>query len=117
MNIRSASALSCGLLLALASCGSSKAVTTAAPAAAPAVTNAAPAATTAAPATALAPSTALAPATAAPDPGAVTTQPAAVPAAAVPEIYKFKTNKVGGGAVDGAEFAGKPTAFWFWAPT
>jgi hypothetical protein len=35
----------------------------------------------------------------------------------VPEIYNFKTNKVGGGAVDGAEFAGKPTAFWFWAPT
>jgi hypothetical protein len=24
---------------------------------------------------------------------------------------------VGGGALDGAEFVGKPTAFWFWAPT
>jgi curli biogenesis system outer membrane secretion channel CsgG len=86
MNIRGATALGCGvLLLTLTSCGSSKAVTTVAPAAAPA-----------------------------------TTQPAAAPpapAAAVPEIYNFKTNKVGGGAVDGAEFAGKPTAFWFWAPT
>jgi hypothetical protein len=72
MNIRGAAALGCGLLLTLASCGSSRAVTTAAPAA---------------------------------------------PAAAVPQIYNFKTTKVGGGAVDGAEFAGKPTAFWFWAPT
>ncbi len=79
MNLRGATALGCGLLLTLVSCGSSKAVTTAA-----------------------------------------TTQPAAAPAApaaAVPQIYNFKTIKVGGGAVDGAEFAGKPTAFWFWAPT
>jgi hypothetical protein len=106
MNMRGASVLGCGFLLTLASCGSSKAVTTAVPAAAPAATTAAPAA---------APSTAAAAA-----PGAATTQPAsapAAPAAAVPQIYNFKTSKVGGGAVDGAEFAGKPTAFWFWAPT
>jgi phosphate-selective porin len=101
MNIRGVSALSCGLLLTLASCGSSKAVTTAAPAA-PA---AAPAATTV---------------KAAATPAATTAKPAAAsaaPAGALPEIYNFKTNKVGGGAVDGADFAGKPTAFWFWAPT
>jgi hypothetical protein len=107
MNIRGASALGCGVLLTLASCGSSKAVTTAAPAAAPAATTAAPAATTVPAATTAAPA-------------ATTAAPAAgspAPAAAVPEIYNFKANKVGGGAVDGAEFAGKPTAFWFWAPT
>jgi hypothetical protein len=94
MNIRRATALGCGLVLTLAGCGSSKAVTTAA-----------------APAS-------VAPAAAAP--AAATTQPAAAPvtpAVAVPAIYNFKTSKVGGGPVDGAEFAGKPTAFWFWAPT
>jgi hypothetical protein len=97
MNIRGASALGCGLLLTLASCGSGKAVTTAAPAAAPAATTAAPSAPSA----------------------AATAQPAApaASAAAVPKIYNFKTVKVGGGALDGAEFVGKPTAFWFWAPT
>ncbi len=82
MKLRGATALGCGLLLTLASCGSSKAVTTAA--------TAQPAAATAAPAAA---------------------------ASAVPKIYSFRTTKVGGGAVDGADFAGKPTAFWFWAPT
>jgi hypothetical protein len=114
MKILRVSALSCGLLLTLASCGSSKAVNTATPAAAPAPATAAPTTGAAAATTA----TASAATTAAP--GAATTQPAATPAgpaAAVPAIYNFKTTKVGGGAVDGAEFAGKPVAFWFWAPT
>lgn len=105
-------ALSCGLLLTLASCGSSKAVNTATPAApSAAASTAAPATAAAAAATTVATSAAL---------SAATTQPAAAPAApaaALPAIYNFKTTKVGGGAVEGAEFAGKPVAFWFWAPT
>jgi hypothetical protein len=108
MRIRGVTAVTCGVLLTLASCGSSKTVNTAAPAAAPAATTV-KAATTGV--------TAAAPAVSTAAPAASTTLAAATPAAALPEIYNFKANKVGGGAVDGAEFAGKPVAFWFWAPT
>jgi hypothetical protein len=53
------------------------------------------------------------------------TQPAAAPgeaapqggAPAVPEILQYKAKQLGAGEVDLASFAGKPTAFWFWAPT
>jgi hypothetical protein len=36
---------------------------------------------------------------------------------AVPEALQFTAPAVGGGAIDAASFAGKPTVFWFWAPT
>ncbi len=35
----------------------------------------------------------------------------------VPEALQFTAPLVGGGTFDGAEAAGKPTVFWFWAPT
>ena len=53
-------------------------------------------------------------------PSDATTAPAAdaaEPAAVVPEILAFTAPLVGGGTFDGAAVAGKPTVFWFWAPT
>ena len=47
-------------------------------------------------------------------PAADTTGPAAV---VVPEVLAFTAPLVGGGTFDGATAAGKPTVFWFWAPT
>lgn len=41
----------------------------------------------------------------------------AVPAGDVPEILRFTSPLVGGGELDAATLAGKPTAFWFWSPT
>jgi len=38
-------------------------------------------------------------------------------AAEVPELLQFTADLVGGGTFDGAATAGKPTVFWFWAPT
>ena len=35
----------------------------------------------------------------------------------VPEALQFTAPLVGGGTFDGAAAAGKPTVFWFWAPT
>jgi hypothetical protein len=35
----------------------------------------------------------------------------------VPEALQFTAPLVGGGEFVGAEYAGKPTVFWFWAPT
>jgi hypothetical protein len=72
-----------------------------------------------------------APTTAAPstDAAADTTAPAAgvdgttaepaptEPAVVVPEALQFTAPLVGGGTFDGAASAGKPTVFWFWAPT
>ena len=37
--------------------------------------------------------------------------------AEVPELLRFTAPLVGGGEFAGAEFAGRATAFWFWAPT
>ncbi|MEX0848088.1 MAG: hypothetical protein WD023_09945 [Ilumatobacteraceae bacterium] len=38
--------------------------------------------------------------------------------ASVPEIMQFTASLVGGsGTFDGAAEAGRPVAFWFWAPT
>ena len=46
------------------------------------------------------------------------TEPAAtVATAAVPEALRFTAPLVGGGTFDGAAIAGRPTVFWFWAPT
>jgi hypothetical protein len=39
------------------------------------------------------------------------------PAVVVPEALQFTAPLVGGGTFDGAAAAGKPTVFWFWAPT
>lgn len=36
---------------------------------------------------------------------------------AVPEALQFTATLVGGGEFSGADFADKPTLFWFWAPT
>ena len=38
-------------------------------------------------------------------------------AVVVPEALQFAAPLVGGGTFDGAAVAGKPTVFWFWAPT
>ena len=47
-----------------------------------------------------------------------TTEPATTEAAVVvPEALQFTAPLVGGGTFDGAAVAGKPTVFWFWAPT
>jgi hypothetical protein len=46
-----------------------------------------------------------------------TTTPATDPAVVVPEALQFTAPLVGGGTFDGAAVAGKPTVFWFWAPT
>jgi hypothetical protein len=35
----------------------------------------------------------------------------------VPAVLDFTAPLVGGGEYSGALAAGKPTAFWFWAPT
>jgi hypothetical protein len=39
------------------------------------------------------------------------------PAPVVPEALRFTAPAVGGGEIDVASFAGRPTVFWFWAPT
>ena len=36
---------------------------------------------------------------------------------AVPEALRFTAPLVGGGEFDGSAIAGRPVAFWFWAPT
>jgi hypothetical protein len=70
---------------------------------------AAPAATTAAPAT-----------TAANPVGsasiATSTAPRPAPAG-ITAVLAFTAPVLGGGSLDGASLAGKPVAFWFWAPT
>ena len=50
--------------------------------------------------------------------GDSTAEPAPTDAAvAVPQALQFTAPLVGGGTFDGAAIAGKPTVFWFWAPT
>jgi len=36
---------------------------------------------------------------------------------AIPDALRFAAPLVGGGQFEGASVAGKPVAFWFWAPT
>jgi hypothetical protein len=38
-------------------------------------------------------------------------------AGGVPTALQFRAPLVGGGEFDGTSAAGKPVAFWFWAPT
>jgi thiol-disulfide isomerase/thioredoxin len=40
----------------------------------------------------------------------------AVPAPAVPEVLDFTAATVDGGTFAGADLAGRPAVFWFWAP-
>ncbi len=49
-----------------------------------------------------------------PDAGTATRRRRAV---VVPEALQFTAPLVGGGEFSGAAVAGKPTLFWFWAPT
>ena len=35
----------------------------------------------------------------------------------VPKLLQFSAPLVGGGTLSAAEYAGRPSAFWFWAPT
>ena len=49
--------------------------------------------------------------------GATTAAPATPQVADAPEILQFTSALVGGGQLDASTLAGKPTAFWFWAPT
>ena len=51
---------------------------------------------------------------------AATTAPATAAdadAGAVPALLQFSAPLVGGGSLDAATLANKPTAFWFWSPT
>lgn len=54
-----------------------------------------------------------------PDPTIEAADGAAAPAPTddAPEILRFTGPLVGGGELEAAGLAGKPTAFWFWAPT
>ena len=51
-----------------------------------------------------------------PDPGVAATTDTALDTA-VPEALRFTAPLVGGGEFDGTTVAGRPVAFWFWAPT
>lgn len=42
---------------------------------------------------------------------------AETPVIDVPAALAFRAPLVGGGEFDGAAYAGRPVAFWFWAPT
>ncbi len=35
----------------------------------------------------------------------------------LPDALRFTSPLVGGGSIDGASLAGRPTVLWFWAPT
>jgi hypothetical protein len=45
------------------------------------------------------------------------TEPAADDVVTAPASLQFTAPLVGGGEIDAATLAGKPTLFWFWAPT
>ena len=108
-------------VLALAACGDDSASSsvgaaqgtitnaTAAPAIGAAPSSSAPATSIA---TGVATTGAAATTTAAP----VTTGATTPPPVAVPEVLRFQAARIGGGTVDAAAYAGKPVAFWFWAP-
>lgn len=97
----------------VAGCGGSTKQTTSAPVVASQPAAGAPTVTQAASAPAAAPGTAVVASGA----GAAVTLPTPAATAAVPDILAFTAATVGGGSFDGAAYAGKPVAFWFWAPT
>jgi hypothetical protein len=50
-------------------------------------------------------------------PASTQVEPPAAPAPAeVVELLKIAPAKLGGGTIDLAQYAGRPVAFWFWAP-
>lgn len=51
-----------------------------------------------------------------PDPGTAATTDLSISTAA-PEALRFTAQLVGGGEFVGSQLAGRPVAFWFWAPT
>ena len=51
------------------------------------------------------------------DAGNTDKEPAPTEPVVVPAALQFTAPLVGGGTFDGAAVAGKPTVFWFWAPT
>jgi hypothetical protein len=51
------------------------------------------------------------------EPGNGDGTPATTPSVPVPEALQFSAPLVGGGEFTGADYADKPTVFWFWAPT
>ena len=55
--------------------------------------------------------------TSAPAGGVPDTTDSTTDAVVVPEALQFTAPLVGGGTFDGTAVAGKPTVFWFWAPT
>lgn len=36
--------------------------------------------------------------------------------AGVAEVLRFSAPRLGGGTIDGEDYSGRDTAFWFWAP-
>jgi hypothetical protein len=38
------------------------------------------------------------------------------PSSAMAEVLDFTAPQLGGGTLEGADYAGKDTAIWFWAP-
>ena len=48
---------------------------------------------------------------------AATNAEATATANSVPAVLQFTAPLVGGGQFEGASVAGRPVAFWFWAPT
>jgi hypothetical protein len=98
-------------LLALAACGDDSGSE---PSATASATPGASAATTVAAPTASTTASAGGDATAPPSSAAA---PQVTNAAAIPEALDFSASFVGGGEFDPTAYAGKPVAFWFWAPT
>lgn len=61
-------------------------------------------------------------------PDASSSRPASAPASAVspggpsgaattvPDVLDFTAPRLGGGTIEGAQYAGSPLAIWFWAP-
>lgn len=41
---------------------------------------------------------------------------ATVPAASIPEVWRFSAARVGGGTIEGADLTGEKVAVWLWAP-
>lgn len=117
MTRRSRPLLIVGVLALASACGGGTTESTA-PAAAPAGTAATADSQGAAPSSQAPPAAASAgtDATVAEAAAPSTEGTAASEMAEVPEVLMFSTVDLTGAPVDGASYAGKPVAFWFWAP-
>lgn len=54
--------------------------------------------------------------TSGPPPGSPSTVTSGTPSATMAEVLDFTAPRLGGETVEGADYAGKDTAIWFWAP-